>query len=104
LHFANEVRSPSELSIFSDEIKQEELKMAKSLIDQMVIEFKPENYKDEFDIALKKLIELKLQNKEIVVPEENRGEEIPDLMEALRQSIKLKSSSQEGKKAVAMVK
>lgn len=101
LHYQHEVRSADELSIPENELKQGEMKMAKSLINEMVVEFKPEQYKDDYKNALKKLIEAKLEGKEIVVPEKPGAEEAPGLLEALRQSIESRKKEREKEKAGA---
>jgi DNA end-binding protein Ku len=77
-----------------------ELEMAASLVTAMSAEFKPEDYKDEYRLALKKLIENKLKGVEIKAPVE-KTEEIPDLMTALRASIEA-AKKHPGKKAVGV--
>jgi DNA end-binding protein Ku len=68
------------------EVNDAELQMAKTLISSMDKPFKPENYKDEYQEKLKKLIQDKIEGKEIVAPaEEPRN--VVDLMEALKQSL-----------------
>lgn len=68
------------------EISQEELNMAKTLINSMNTPFNAENYKDEYQEKLKDLIETKIQGKEIVDQKEDNNK-IIDLMEALKQSV-----------------
>lgn len=68
------------------EISQEELNMAKTLINSMNTPFNAENYKDEYQEKLKDLIETKIQGKEVVGQKEDNNK-IIDLMEALKQSV-----------------
>ena len=68
------------------EISQEELNMAKTLINSMNTPFNAENYKDEYQEKLKDLIETKIQGKEVVDQKEDNNK-IIDLMEALKQSV-----------------
>ena len=68
------------------EISQEELNMAKTLINSMNTPFNAENYKDEYQEKLKDLIETKIQGKEIIDQKEDNNK-IIDLMEALKQSV-----------------
>lgn len=68
------------------EVNDAELQMAKTLISSMDKPFEPENYKDEYQEKLKKLIQDKIEGKEITAPaEEPRN--VVDLMEALKQSL-----------------
>jgi len=68
------------------EISQEELNMAKTLINSMNTPFNANNYKDEYQEKLKDLIETKIQGKEVVEQKEDNNK-IIDLMEALKQSV-----------------
>lgn len=67
-------------------ITQEELQMAKTLINSMNTPFDANSYKDEYQEKLKGLIETKIQGKEVQNQEENQTT-IINLMEALKQSI-----------------
>lgn len=68
------------------DISQEELNMAKTLINSMNTPFNPDNYKDEYQEKLKDLIETKIQGKEVVEQKDDNNK-IIDLMEALKQSV-----------------
>jgi len=68
------------------EISQEELKMAKTLINSMNTPFDAENYKDEYQEKLKDLIGTKIQGKEVIENKEENSN-IIDLMEALKKSV-----------------
>jgi non-homologous end joining protein Ku len=52
----------------------------------MTTSFKPEEYKDEYTLALKKMVEDKLKGVEIKAPEIEKIE-FEDLMTALKQSV-----------------
>ena len=65
-----------------------ELQMAATLIESMEEPFSPEEYKDEFQEKLKKLIADKIAGKEIVEAKEERAGKALDLMEALKASVK----------------
>ena len=67
-------------------ISNEELQMAKTLINSMNSPFNTNMYKDEYQEKLKGLIETKIQGKEVQKQEENQTT-IINLMEALKQSI-----------------
>lgn len=68
------------------EISQEELNMAKTLINSMNTPFNAENYKDEYQEKLKDLIGTKIQGREVVEQKEENSN-IIDLMEALKKSV-----------------
>lgn len=62
------------------------MEMAKTLINSMATPFNPEDYKDEYQIKLRQLIEDKIAGKEIVAPQEEKRNVI-DLMKALKASV-----------------
>lgn len=85
------------------EISEPELKLAKTLIDSMDTPFHPSDYKDEYQIKLKELIEKKVSGQEIVAAKaEDQPGNVIDLMEALKTSVeqsKGKSPSEGGEGA-----
>jgi DNA end-binding protein Ku len=93
--WADEIREP-EASGLGGETKQAELKMAATLIDSMAIDdFDPEEYSDEYQVALADLIEAKAEGRTLKakVKAEPKAKVI-DLMEALAKSVdQTKSSS-----------
>ncbi len=91
LHWPDEIRSPSELDLVSEEFefKPAEIKMAEQLVEAMTGEFDPARYKDEYREALLKVIEAKIEGVEIAEPapvEESAS--IVDLMKLLEASVK----------------
>ena len=70
---------------------EEELKMATKLIDAMTGEFKPEEYKDEYQDRLKDAIDKKINGKEIKKYKSKKTKSINNLMEALEKSLKDKN-------------
>jgi DNA end-binding protein Ku len=69
------------------EISEQELSMAKLLINSMDTPFDPAMYKDEYQARLRQLIEAKIAGKEVVAPESEGEGKIIDLMEALKASV-----------------
>ncbi|BCJ99025.1 non-homologous end joining protein Ku [Anaerocolumna chitinilytica] len=69
------------------EVSEQELNMAKTLINSMDTPFDPSKYKDEYQIRLRALIETKISGKEIVAPEADNTGKVIDLMEALKASV-----------------
>jgi len=86
IHYRDELQRRPELSPPEQAIAPEELEMAVSLVTAMATDFRPAEYKDEYRLALKALIEAKIKGEEIVVREEPKIE-MPDLMAALRASL-----------------
>jgi DNA end-binding protein Ku len=84
---------PDEIRVAADEplpnvkINDKEMQMATHLIELMKQDFDPEQYKDHYRQALKKVIEAKMEGKEIVYSEEAPTPKVVDLMEALRASV-----------------
>ncbi len=98
LHYPGEIVSRKELTPAKVTVKADEVDLAVSLVKAMVRPFKPEEYKDEYQAALKTIVEAKVRGEEIVAPREEKVE-IGDLMAALRASIE--ATRKEGKKEKA---
>ena len=90
LRYAAELRNPAEYfaGIRTPEINTESLALAKELIQRKTTKFKPEQFTDRYEAALRELIEAKM--KHLPLPEEkkhpSRGK-VVDLMDALRRSV-----------------
>lgn len=69
------------------QVSEQELNMAKTLINSMDTPFDPSKYKDEYQARLRQLIETKISGKEIVAAESDSAGKVIDLMEALRASV-----------------
>jgi len=69
------------------EVSEQELNMAKTLINSMDTPFDPAKYKDEYQIKLRELIETKISGKEVVAAESENDGKVIDLMEALKASV-----------------
>ncbi len=69
------------------EVSDQELGMAKTLINSMDTPFDPAKYKDEYQTKLRALIETKIAGKEVVATESESTGKVIDLMEALKASI-----------------
>jgi DNA end-binding protein Ku len=102
LHYADEIRSFSEVPVGDAEVKAEELKLATQFIKQSASErFEPEKYEDEVRKRMLEQIERKVEGKQITaVPEEEPKTQIIDLMEALKKSL-AKDAGEGGKKKPA---
>jgi DNA end-binding protein Ku len=90
LHYADEVRPTTEVTIPHGEVKPAELALAKQLIEQTANDgFEPQKYKDTVRERVLETIQRKIDGQDItsqdVVPD--GGGKIIDLMEALKASL-----------------
>ena len=69
------------------EVSEQEMGMAKMLINSMDTPFDPSKYKDEYQVKLRELIETKVAGKEVVAVEPESGGKVIDLMDALKASV-----------------
>jgi DNA end-binding protein Ku len=89
LRYPYEVRSAGE---YFDEIQdvkvtKDMLDLAKHIVNQKSGELEPEKFEDHYETALIDLINQKRAGKPITPKERPRGENVVDLMEALRRSV-----------------
>ncbi|TME67105.1 MAG: Ku protein [Chloroflexi bacterium] len=104
LHWPDEIRSTEDLDVPEDvKVSPAELKMAENLVGMMASEFEPSEYKDEYKQAVLKLVEAKVQKKEVIeAPEPEAETTVVDLMSALKASVeKAKKGEAKTKRAAA---
>jgi DNA end-binding protein Ku len=89
LRYADEVRSAKEVPVADAEVREQELKLALQVIDQISHEtFDPSQYEDEVRKRVQEQIDRKVQGQEIAIsPAEAPKAQIIDLMEALKASL-----------------
>src|SRR5215467_9758982 len=90
LRSAAEVRSMSaidELKLAPAKMKPDEVKLARQVIGNFETEGDLTQYKDEYQLELRKIIDAKIAGEEIVAPAEAEPPKVVNLMEALRQSL-----------------
>ncbi|HEV3461695.1 MAG TPA: Ku protein [Candidatus Dormibacteraeota bacterium] len=87
LFYANEIRSTKDIAVDGVGVSPKEIEMAVSLIENLSDRFDPQRYHDEYQAALKKLIDAKVAGAPLPAAPSQRGEKIVDLMEALRASV-----------------
>lgn len=103
LHHAAEIRDIGqieELETVPTQVKPQEMKLAKQVIDTFDAELNLKEYKDEYKEGLMQIIQAKIEGKEVVAPEVEAPPKVVNLMEALRKSLDSVSTS---KKAQAKV-
>ncbi len=76
-------------------VSEQELNMAKVLINSMDTPFDPAKYKDEYQEKLRALIETKVAGKEVVAAESENPSKVIDLMEALKASVEKANKDKE---------
>jgi len=101
LHHAAEIRTIDQIEEFREvrgKVNPAEMKLARQVIESIEGELNLEDYKDEYQEGLRKIIDAKIAGEEIVAPEEVAPPKVVDLMEALRKSLDQVST---GKKKTA---
>jgi DNA end-binding protein Ku len=105
LRYTNELRPATDLKVPSGNLKASgvsprEIEMAKTLVDEMTEQWKPERYRDTYHDDLMKLIDKRIKaGKTEVITEANEDEEKPvrgeviDLMALLKRSVQAKGQS-----------
>jgi DNA end-binding protein Ku len=90
LRHANEIRSMDAIDELADvpaQVKSAEVALARQVISTFEGELDFESYKDEYQEGLHKIIEAKVEGREVVVPEVEAPPKVVNLMEALRKSL-----------------
>jgi DNA end-binding protein Ku len=85
--YANEIRSTEDIGVDGAQVSPKELQMAVSLVENLSDRFDPKRYHDEYQAALKQLIDAKVEGAPLPAPQTEQGEKVVDLMEALRASV-----------------
>jgi DNA end-binding protein Ku len=71
----------------SVKVRDQEVEMARQLIENLTAEWSPDEYTDEYREALVKIVEAKINGEEIEVVEAEPTAKVVDLMEALKASV-----------------
>jgi DNA end-binding protein Ku len=105
LRYPYEVRDQSEYfdDIQDVKVTKDMLDLAKHIVNQKAGDFEPEKFEDHYETALVELINQKRAGKTIAHKPRPRGENVVDLMEALKRSISVESAPKEkkGRKALS---
>jgi DNA end-binding protein Ku len=105
LYFAEDIRPRAEIdeAVEETDVKDPELAMARQLVESLVGDFDPEEYKNEYRNELRAMLEAKLAGQEITRPEPAPEAPVIDLMDALKQSV-AQAQKDKGKAAAAKPK
>jgi DNA end-binding protein Ku len=87
MFYSNEIRSTESLAADTAKVSPKELQMAVSLIENLSDSFDAERYQDDYQAALKQVIDAKVEGAPLPEAPAARGEKVVDLMEALRASV-----------------
>jgi DNA end-binding protein Ku len=103
LKYLDEIRPMDEIDGIDapQNVDAKELSLGKTLVDNLAIEkFDPGQYSDTYAKELEKLIEAKSRGQQITIKEEEKEhEETPDILEALKASLQIKSKPTKHKKS-----
>ena len=80
-------------------VRDNELEMARTLIDNLTADWDPTQFKDEYREALLRIVEAKINGEEIEVVEAEPAAKVVDLMEALKASVAAAKKQPEAKSA-----
>jgi len=96
LRHATEVRSMGaidELKFIPAKVKPDEVKLAKQVIGNFETEGDLTQYKDDYQEALRKVIDAKIAGEDVAEPVEETPPKVVNLMDALRQSLERVSTT-----------
>ncbi|MGO9211169.1 MAG: Ku protein [Terriglobales bacterium] len=89
MYYENEVRQVDQFGQTSGiELKEAEIKVAHQLVEALAADFDPKKYTDTFEENVRKLIQARLEGKEVAAVEKPRKlAPVVDLMAALKESL-----------------
>jgi DNA end-binding protein Ku len=96
LRHAAEIRSMEaidELAEMPAKVKPEEVKLAKQVMGTFEGTVDLQEYRDDYQVGLREIIDAKIEGREVVVPEVEAPPKVVNLMEALRKSLDTISAS-----------
>ncbi len=100
MFYPDEIRSTAGLPAAAEvAVHDNEIAMAKQLIDGLTTTFDAAKYTDDYRAALLELIESKIAGETVTAPEPARQSKVVDLMEALKASLEMVEQSRDDKKA-----
>ena len=90
MRHAKEIRSMDQIEELGDvptKVKPEEIKLAKAVIENFEGDLNLEDYRDEYQEELQRIIDAKVAGEEVVAQAEEAPPNVVNLMDALRQSL-----------------
>lgn len=107
MHWPDEIREAAFEELNKKvEIRQQELQMAKTLVDNLTDHFDPKQFADAYRDRLEEAAQQKIEGEEVTFAPTKEPAKVADLMEALRASVEAtkKSAEEKPKKAKAKAK
>ncbi|MGI4758831.1 MAG: Ku protein [Janthinobacterium lividum] len=98
MRYQEELRAPAEYfaSIPKVEIEEDQLDLAEQLIKKKTATFDPKRYKDGYEIALRELVDAKVNNQPIPQDEPApKRAKVINLMDALRSSLQTRAAAED---------
>src|SRR5205085_12687111 len=86
MYYKNEVRELEGFGAPDIDVRESEVKIAHQLIEALSADFDPAKYYDTFEENLKKLINARLEGKEVTQVEKHKRANAVELSEAIKQS------------------
>jgi DNA end-binding protein Ku len=99
MYYADEVRKPEKVK--GGQLRDAEVDMAKSLVENLSESFDPEKYDDTYRKELLDLLRAKAKGQKLPEPAADEEGEVVDLMAALRESVERTQRSQAKRRAPA---
>jgi DNA end-binding protein Ku len=90
MYYQDEIRQVEEFRTDTSLVKEKELAMAKMLISSLEENFEPQKYHDSYRDNLKKMIEDKIEGRNVVETPSEHFAPVIDIMEALKKSLAAK--------------
>ena len=87
MYYVDELRQSEEFRTNTELVKERELELAKTLINQLAEDFHPEKYHDTYRENIRAMIEAKLEGREFVETPAPKVAPVIDIMEALKRSL-----------------
>src|SRR5471032_1662776 len=101
MYYTDEIRQVDEFRTDTSLVKEKELALAKMLISLLEAEFEPQKYNDAYRANLQKMIEDKIEGKNVVETPAEHIAPVIDIMEALKKSLAEKRKPAQVATAVA---
>jgi DNA end-binding protein Ku len=101
LRYPYEVRDEAQYfdDIPGEKIPKDMLELASHIVETKTGHFEPQKFEDQYETALKELIEKKLSGKPIEAPERREPARVINLMDALRRSVEAENKPPAGGRA-----
>ena len=103
LRYPYEVRNEAEYfdDIPEEKVPKDMMDLALHIVETKRADFEPDKFEDEYETALKELIEKKAKGEKIERPKEPARSNVVNLMDALRESVKAETSRGNARRKVS---